>query len=270
MKNNHRKNDENFSIRCLLIFVLFIMALSFTIPGVIAHGPSKIALEIDDELNQLKVTLDHKVADPSKHYIYQIVIRKNGNDYLDFNYTIQPDDTSFYHTYEVNVTEDDVVKVTAYCNVGGELSASLDLSKETAAQTENPKLWPYHAGLMGAGLLCMLSAVIIAKFLKGKKKWWLKIHKPLGTFGGLLSFGGLVMAYIMVEKAGGDHFSVPHTYLGSLTMLAIILTAILGNLQFKVKNKKYMATLHRWIGRICLALMLFTILGGLFAAGVIR
>ena len=148
-------------------------------------------------------------------------------------------------------------------------SGTLDLRTGESTEKDIPYLWPYHAVLMTIGFILMICAVIAARFFR-KKRWWLKVHRPLGGIAAVSVISALVIAIIMVSNSHGSHFSEPHTYIGGLTLLLAISTPILGYMQFKIRNKReLLRNLHRWSGRITLFLMSLTILGGLSLAGVI-
>ena len=74
----------------------------------------------------------------------------------------------------------------------------------------------------------------------------------------------------MIKSPGGEHFRVLQGYFGALTVMFLIVTPVLGLMQFKVKTKKKLVrNLHGWFGRIALILALLTILMGLSQAGIL-
>ena len=131
-------------------------------------------------------------------------------------------------------------------------------------------LWPIHAVLMGLSFLAMLTGMFISRYGKGKK-WWLKTHRGLGTGGGIGAVIALVIATIMVSVSHGYHLSSPHSIIGLITIVLIILTPLIGSRMLKPKasGKKVLRVVHRWIGRVTLVMMAATILFGLRIAGII-
>jgi hypothetical protein len=124
-------------------------------------------------------------------------------------------------------------------------------------------LWHYHAVLMITGLLLLSTGMLIARYMKNRH-WWLKAHKTMGISGAIVAISGLVMAMYMVSLSTGVHFRVPHAYLGSIIIIFVVMTPILGYAQFKsVSEAVKIRTIHRWSGRITLVLILLNILSGL-------
>ena len=126
-----------------------------------------------------------------------------------------------------------------------------------------------HAGFMLAGFFLMLTGVTIAMSAR-KKKWWLSIHKKLGSAGSSCVILGFIAALYMVSRDTGEHFAVPHTYLGIVTILAVLFTYTMGIMQFKVRRKIVnIRLIHRWSGRVTLSLMLLNALSGFFLTGML-
>lgn len=146
-------------------------------------------------------------------------------------------------------------------------SGTIDLA--TGEASEDILLWPIHAILMVLGFVFMVIGSIIALFMK-KKRWWLKAHKGINILATIFAILGLIMAFYMVAEASGDHFRVPHAYVGLITIIFVIISPILG---FKMLNpqspSKKLRAVHRAIGRITIILMLVNILIGLSVAGII-
>ena len=125
-----------------------------------------------------------------------------------------------------------------------------------------------HTGFMLAGFFSMVTGVTVAMSAR-KKKWWLSIHKNLGYAGSSCVILGLIAALYMVFRYTGEHFAVPHTYLGLVTILAVSFTYTMGIMQFKVRRKVVnIRLIHRWSGRVTLSLMLLNTLSGFFLAGL--
>jgi hypothetical protein len=145
----------------------------------------------------------------------------------------------------------------------------LNVATGEFSEIEPPSFWIIHASLLTIGFILMLIGVILAKAFK-KKKWWLKKHKLLGILGAILSILGLLMGFIMVQLSSGEHFRVPHAYVGVVAIILAVFTPILGFAQFRVKkNRAKIRTIHRWSGRITLVLMVVNIIFGLSLVGII-
>jgi hypothetical protein len=226
-------------------------------------------LKYDPDTSELKITIIHNVNNENDHFIYQIKIWKNDELFHTINYTSQPSREKFTYQEIVPADEDDVLEVTAYCNYGGDITTTLELEKGTEAETESPEIWPLHSLPMLLGFFFMITGIIIAKTLK-KKDWWFKAHKYLNSVGSLLAIIGLTIAIYMVSESGSGHFRVPHAILGGITIFLLVLSPILGFLLMKgTENTEKLRPLHRWVGRIAIALMLIVILTGYSMVGVL-
>lgn len=127
-----------------------------------------------------------------------------------------------------------------------------------------------HLGLMSAAALAMMTAAVIARFLK-TKKWWLKTHRALNVIAVILALVGLVVAAVSVQASGGPHFRVRHAFYGLAAILFLLASPALGFSIFKTKDKTRIAgmkKLHRWMGRITIVLMLGTALAGFALIGL--
>ncbi len=98
-------------------------------------------------------------------------------------------------------------------------------------------LWPCHAVFMTLGFILMTTRMLIARYLK-TREWWLKAHRPIEMVGAIFAIAGLSMVIYRVSVSTGQHFAVPHTYVGALTITFIILTPVLGYAQFTVASKR--------------------------------
>jgi hypothetical protein len=126
-----------------------------------------------------------------------------------------------------------------------------------------------HAGFMITGLALMTAGVSIARIMR-KKPWWLRRHRALGICGVLSIALGFSTAIYMVAQSGDEHFEVLHAYAGAVVILAVAATAILGQLQFTLKNRLTdLRNAHRWAGAMTLILIPLNMISGLVLAGVI-
>jgi heme A synthase len=122
---------------------------------------------------------------------------------------------------------------------------------------------------MTAGFLLMLAGIATAMFMRRRRRW-LQIHKAAGTLTAICLLCGFASGIVMVVLSAGEHFRVIHPYLGLVATTLAILTAVLGHLQFRVKNASGKIRMyHRWSGRITLVSACTAIASGLQTAGII-
>jgi hypothetical protein len=126
-----------------------------------------------------------------------------------------------------------------------------------------------HAAAMSVGFLLLAAGAGIARFQR-QRRWWLNAHKTAGRTGAVAMLAGLVAAILMVESSGSGHIQIPHAGIGLVEIFLALMTLVLGQLQFKIRDKaRQLREKHRWSGRITLIVGLVTILSGLLAAGII-
>jgi hypothetical protein len=148
-------------------------------------------------------------------------------------------------------------------------SGTIDLS--SGEFTSDITLWPLHAAFMIIGLVLLILGICVAKTMK-KKSWWYKVHKRLNIAGSGSSIIGLIIAIYMVQDAGTGHLRVPHTFLGLITILLLIISPILGTSIMKSGGSTNIDTkksIHRWVGRLTMLLLVITIFSGLILVEVI-
>lgn len=133
---------------------------------------------------------------------------------------------------------------------------TITYAQETESIRYEPTpLWPYHALMMSTGLVAMLAGMITARYMKGKK-WWLKAHKNLGITGAFLTVAGFAVAVYMVLSYSGVYFvGGSHANIGITAVVLAVFTPIMGYMQFQ-KNDKRIRIIHRWSGRLVIAMML--------------
>lgn len=252
--------------------VLIVLVVGFlTVASVSAHAPSEIHLAYDDATQTLQVTIIHDVSDPSLHFIEFVSIMKNGAFFSVQEYINQPTTSQFTYTFKVPAAPGDVLEVTAECNLGGIITGRLEVGASEITETEItvPELWSVHAVLMVTGLLIMLIATN-AVINKTPKTWWLKAHKVTGTLGSMLVICGLFVALYMVSESGGPHFRVYHGYLGVLTLLFTVISPVLGGLALNWKaHRRPLRTIHLWISRVTIVLIVVTVISGMAQAGIL-
>lgn len=125
-----------------------------------------------------------------------------------------------------------------------------------------------HLLLMPLGFFLLAGGVIAVRYLR-KKMWWFRLHKMLGVLATVFFITGGFAAVLMVYLAGGNHFSVPHTWLGGGTIVLMVATLIVGFLQTRLSNKKLMRLIHRIAGRTVAGLSLVAVVTGAIAAGIL-
>ena len=126
-----------------------------------------------------------------------------------------------------------------------------------------------HAGGVTAGFLVLAAGFAIVKFYR-QKRWWLKAHRMAGYAGALCFLAGLAAAVAMVAQSGEAHLKLPHAWLGISTIALVVATPVVGQLQFRIRSRiRQLRSVHRWSGRLMLALALLTVLSGLRTAGII-
>ncbi|MDD5712572.1 MAG: cytochrome b561 domain-containing protein [Smithellaceae bacterium] len=127
-----------------------------------------------------------------------------------------------------------------------------------------------HAGLMITAFLLASATVIVARYQR-KRRWWLKIHRQSGALAAIIALPGLIAAITYVAISEQPQFDTFHAYWGVGTIATLALTPFLGWLQFTVGKtmREKIRTVHRWIGRLALLLLITGIVTGLIYAGAI-
>lgn len=109
---------------------LILSLALFLIPVIIplsaqAHSPSTVTLQYSPDSKILTVTIIHSVSDPTKHYVESVKIAQNGELIKTFEYTSQPDKSTFSYEYLIEAKEGDELKVRAGCSYFGSKTAKL-------------------------------------------------------------------------------------------------------------------------------------------------
>ena len=108
----------------LIILIVTVGGFSF---GLLAHPPSDMELNYDGKTGILTVVVDHRVGNPSNHYVERITITKNGTLVLEESYERQDDRARTSHEYRINAQNGDSVEVEAECNRFGTISRSISV-----------------------------------------------------------------------------------------------------------------------------------------------
>jgi hypothetical protein len=246
---------------------LMVLAIVLALGSVSAHAPSEMLLKYDIDSQSLTVTIIHNVSDPTTHYVSRIEIRKNGIIET-AEYNEQPTSSRFTYTFQVPASPGDVLEVIAECNLGGSLTETVEVGKSMTAEKRRPQLWPFHAALMSVGFLLMIVAVANV-YSRTSDLRWLKAHKIAGAFSSAIIVCGLIVALYMVSQTGGAHFRVYHAYIGGLALLFSVATPFLGYTALKKPPIRPTRTLHVWMSRTTIVLIVITLISGLLQAGVL-
>ncbi len=108
---------------------VFMTACVFSPFRVCADPPQDLTLSYDRQAQKLTVTVKHPATFTNFHYIKQILIKRNNEPVENWDYTSQPGKTSFTYTYKIGAAENDVLEVTATCNIQGKKSTVLTVGK---------------------------------------------------------------------------------------------------------------------------------------------
>lgn len=95
-------------------------------PGdVLADPPQDVLLSYNMTAQTLTVTIKHPSTFTGLHYIKQVEIKKNNEPAEKKSYSSQPGKTAFEYTYGVPAAVNDILEVTASCNIQGQKTAAL-------------------------------------------------------------------------------------------------------------------------------------------------
>ncbi len=126
-------------------------------------------------------------------------------------------------------------------------------------------LLPFHIALMSAAFAMAVSASCIARFGR-KTKWWLKAHRGMNIASLMFAVSGIALAFAMVERFQGEHFSTLHGKLGLLAVVWLMVQTLAGMLMLKpfmAPFAKKARAIHRWAGRLLVLLMLGNLILGI-------
>jgi cytochrome c biogenesis protein ResB len=116
---------------------------------------------------------------------------------------------------------------------------------------------------MITGLLLMMAGAWVAMFMR-RRRWWFRFHKTAGLGGPICVLCGFAAAMTMITLSGGEHFAIPHTYIGLITAVFAIATPLLGAVQITIKGQeRRIRAMHRWSGRFTLLMASATAVSGL-------
>lgn len=121
---------------------------------------------------------------------------------------------------------------------------------------------------MAISTLGIIAGVNAAMFFR-KNKNWMKIHKTINLISSIGVAAGIVMVFIYINSASGEHFDGVHQIIGLIAFIAAVITIFLGFYQFRAKNKPATRVAHRWLGRFSLLMFLTAIILGLMLINII-
>ncbi len=120
---------SNFVI-CTMIGILMIAVCCFASGKALADTPQDVALSYDPGTQTLTVNITHKSTFTGLHYVKQVEIRKNNQPVSRNEYKSQTGKTTFSYSYNVPANENDLLEVTAACNIQGQKTATLKVESK--------------------------------------------------------------------------------------------------------------------------------------------
>ena len=107
-----------------------------------------------------------------------------------------------------------------------------------------------------AAFLIVLAAIIARR----KKPLWLKPHKKAAMAGVLSALLAFVIIFIFKVSLQFPHFQSPHSIIGIITLVLLIVTPVTGFMM--PKGPKSFRPAHKVLGRITSIVILLTALSG--------
>jgi desulfoferrodoxin (superoxide reductase-like protein) len=108
-----------------LLCVVFLAACLCLPQSALADPPKEVVLSYDKQMQTLTATITHKSAFTGWHYVKQVTVKKNQITVETKNFSSQKEKETFVYTFEVPAAENDVLEVTAACNLQGSKTATL-------------------------------------------------------------------------------------------------------------------------------------------------
>jgi len=113
-----------------MIGILTIAVCCFASGKALADPPQDIALSYDPGTQTLTVNITHKSTFTGFHYVKQVEIRKSNQPVSRNEYKSQTGKTTFSYSYNVPANENDLLEVTAACNIQGQKTATLKVESK--------------------------------------------------------------------------------------------------------------------------------------------
>jgi len=115
----------------LTLICLFLSAACFSEPQwAFADAPQDVALNYDMQTQMLTATITHKSFFTGTHYIKQVDFRKNNEPVVKNDYLSQPGKKTFAYTYKIPAAANDILEVTAICNIQGKKTVTLKAGEQ--------------------------------------------------------------------------------------------------------------------------------------------
>lgn len=123
---------------CNFLVILLIFSVCIIWSPASAHPPQDMELGYDSDTGELRVTIQHTVADASDHFISNVVVLVQGKEIGQYPYTEQPDSRSFTYIYQVQADQGEEITVRALCNKAGSIEKSIRITDGTDVTTTSP------------------------------------------------------------------------------------------------------------------------------------
>jgi hypothetical protein len=186
----------------------------------------------------------------------------------------------FQRFFDTGDSEDNIIKDSGEVKIIWAMGSNDDFTSDhtkrgygtidisTGEYTAGSELWMIHAVFMSLGLIFIIVGSCIARGMR-KKKWWLKANRALGVLAAIFGVVGITIAIIMVETVGTGHIKYPHSLIGIITIIFLLISPALGFKISKGKTSKGLKATHRWVGRITIILMVINVVSGLVLKGIV-
>lgn len=124
-----------------------------------------------------------------------------------------------------------------------------------------PVSWPYHAFLMSAGFVCLVSGSLVQRFSRRPERF--RIHRQLQLAGAGAVLAGLAVAVFMVSLSAAPHVRYLHDQPGAGIILLMLIAVALGFSIARRPAEPAARTGHRFTGWIAVGLMAVNIIPGI-------
>lgn len=257
--------------------VLLVITLVLLCGTAVAHSPSDMRLDYNPDLGNLRVTVTHQVDDSSTHYVKEVGVMRNGVTVDTVTYSSQPSKETFTYGYPITLNPGDMARVTARCNIGGSITReytrpSAQGQPDTGIPTTPsmaPSIWVVHAALLLAALFLLLGVAVLPGYGKGIRGWY-RSHITLALVGGVFAIASIALVLRTLPPGAIRHAWDLHVALGLIVLILLLCTMSAGIFRKWAGNRKgQVRTVHLWLGRALVILVLANIVLGLSAIGVV-
>ncbi|MBN2514892.1 MAG: hypothetical protein JXC33_02540 [Deltaproteobacteria bacterium] len=125
-----------YTKQVLIISIICLMTCAVCPTTANAHSPGSVTLDYNIDTKVLSVTISHSVSNAAKHYVDKIKFSLNGELIKTFEYTSQPDNSTFTYQYSIEAKEGDTLEVKAECNYFGSRTAKLIVHKGSTGASQ--------------------------------------------------------------------------------------------------------------------------------------